>query len=153
MCQFGIIYYHFFQRRQTYIRQFFLLHRLYSIYLHIRRPPPIVTLTALNSRAYAYIPNSFFPKNQVHIYQTVYHLHHLCSRGCRNIPTGTIQISHYFRPANKPGPVLFISAAKGDFKTSLLSSCVCTLRHNLNFELLQIWSLTCPAGFCVASIR
>ena len=50
----------------------------------------------------------------------------------------------------RPGSL--ISAANGDFKTSLLSSWFWTFRHSLNFELLQICSLTCPA-FCVAKIK
>ena len=37
--------------------------------------------------------------------------------------------------------------------TSLLSSGVCTFKQRRNFVLLQIWSLTCPLGFCVAKIK
>ena len=37
--------------------------------------------------------------------------------------------------------------------TSMLSVGDCTRRQIRKFELLQIWSFTCPAGFCVARIR
>ena len=50
-----------------------------------------------------------------------------------------------------PGSV--ISAARGVFNTSLLSSFVCTFRQSLNLELLHICASTTPEGFCVASIR
>ena len=50
-------------------------------------------------------------------------------------------------------PGSFISAANGDFKTSLLSSLFCTFKQSLNFEFDHICSFTCPDGFCVAKIK
>lgn len=111
MCQFGIIYYHFFQRRQTYIRQFFTPSALQYLSTYSTTASNC-DLDCSEFSSLCLYTKFFFQKNQVHIYQTVYHLHHLCSRGCRNIPTGTIQISHYFRPANKPGPVLLFLLLK-----------------------------------------
>ena len=124
MCQFGIIYYHFFQRRQTYIRQFFLLHRLYSIYLHIRQPPPIVTLTALNFSSLCLYTKFFFPeKSSSYISNGVSSSPFILS-GLPEYPDWNNSNISLFPDLQISPARFFYSAAKGDFKTSLLSSCV-----------------------------
>ena len=135
MCQFGIIYYHFFQRRQTYIRQFFTPSALQYLSTYSTTASNC-DLDCSEFSSLCLYTKFFFPeKSSSYISNGVSSspIYALGAAGISRLKQfkyliiSDLQIS--------PARFFFISAAKGDFKTSLLSSCVCNFKTQ--FELLN----------------